>query len=67
MGGVNFCLGLTREGEEYVPLSVLLEDIIKLTDTPSQVLAIIYHIIPKRYKQINFIMGLTVLQKAVSI
>ena len=41
MGGVNFCLGLTREDEEYVPSSALLEDIKKLTDTPSQVLAIL--------------------------
>lgn len=41
MGGVNFCLGLTREDEEYVPSSALLEDIKKLTDAPSQVLAIL--------------------------
>ena len=41
MGGVNFCLGLTKEEEEYVPSSALLEDIKKLTDTPSQVLAIL--------------------------
>lgn len=40
MGGVNFCLGLTKEESEYVPSSALLEDIKKLTDTPSQVLAI---------------------------
>jgi len=41
MGGVNFCLGLTKEQEEYVPSSALLEDIKKLTDAPSQVLAIL--------------------------
>ncbi len=40
MGGVNFCLGLTKENKEYVPSSALLEDIKKLTDAPSQVLAI---------------------------
>ena len=40
MGGVNFCLGLTRENTEYVPSSALLEDIKKVTDAPSQVLAI---------------------------
>ena len=41
MGGVNFCLGLSREGDVYVPSSALLEDIKKLTDAPSQVLAIL--------------------------
>ena len=41
MGGVNFCLGLTKEDDEYVPSSALLEDIKKLTDEPSQVLAIL--------------------------
>lgn len=38
MGEVNFCLGLSREGD--VPSSALLEDIRKLTDEPSQVLEI---------------------------
>ena len=41
MGGINFCLGLSKEEEAYVPSSALLEDIKKLTDTPSQVLAIL--------------------------
>lgn len=41
MGGVNFCLGLSKEGNVYVPSSALLEDIKKLTDAPSQVLAIL--------------------------
>ncbi len=41
MGGVNFCLGLSKENHTYVPSSVLLEDIKKLTDAPSQVLAIL--------------------------
>ena len=40
MGGVNFCLGLSKEENEYVPSSALLEDIKKLTEAPSQVLAI---------------------------
>jgi hypothetical protein len=40
MGGVNFCLGLSKEGTVYVPSSALLEDIKKLSNTPSQVLAI---------------------------
>lgn len=41
MGGVNFCLGLSKEDDAYVPSSALLEDIKKLTDAPSQVLAIL--------------------------
>lgn len=41
IGGVNFCLGLSREGAEYVPSSALLEDIKHLTYMPSQVLAIL--------------------------
>ncbi len=40
IGGVNFCLGLCQENNVYVPSSALLEDIKKLTNTPSQVLAI---------------------------
>lgn len=40
MGGVNFCLGLSKENDIYVPSSTLLENIKRLTDTPSQVLAI---------------------------
>ncbi len=40
IGGVNFCLGLSREEDLYVPSSALLENIKKLTDSPSQVLAI---------------------------
>jgi hypothetical protein len=40
MGGVNFCLGLSKEDDAYVPSSALLEDIKKLSNTPSQVLAI---------------------------
>lgn len=41
MGGVNFCLGLSQEDDVYVPSSALLEDIKKLTNSPSQVLAIL--------------------------
>ena len=41
MGGVNFCLGLSKENDTYVPSSALLEDIKRLTDAPSQVLAIL--------------------------
>lgn len=41
VGGVNFCLGLSKEDDIYVPSSALLEDIKKLTDAPSQVLAIL--------------------------
>lgn len=41
IGGVNFCLGLSKEKDIYVPSSALLEDIKKLTDSPSQVLAIL--------------------------
>lgn len=41
IGGVNFCLGLNWADDSYVPSSALLEDIKKLTDSPSQVLAIL--------------------------
>ena len=43
IGNVNFCLGLLQEEKKnyYVPASTLLEDIKKLTDSPSQVLAIL--------------------------
>lgn len=41
VGGVNFCLGLSKEDDIYVPSSALLEDIKKLTDAPAQVLAIL--------------------------
>lgn len=41
MGGVNFCLGLSKEEDIYVPSSALLEDIKQLTEIPSQVLAIL--------------------------
>jgi len=41
MGGVNFCLGLSQENDVYVPSSALLEDIKRLTEAPSQVLAIL--------------------------
>ncbi|MCD7885670.1 MAG: PBECR4 domain-containing protein [Lachnospiraceae bacterium] len=40
IGGVNFCLGLSKEKQMYVPSSALLENIKKLTNAPSQVLAI---------------------------
>lgn len=40
IGGVNFCLGLRQEDDVYVPSSALLENIKKLTNAPSQVLAI---------------------------
>ena len=36
MGGINFCLGLSRENDVFVPSSALLEDIKKLTASPSQ-------------------------------
>ena len=41
MGGVNFCLGLSKEQDFYVPSSALLEDIKNLTIAPAQVLAIL--------------------------
>ena len=41
IGGVNFCLGLSRDDNVYVPSSALLEDIKRLTESPSQVLAIL--------------------------
>lgn len=61
VGGVNFCLGLTKSDNFYVPSSALLENIKNLTDAPSQVLAIfqkdssedIYSIIKHTSKGIN--------------
>lgn len=41
LGGVNFCLGLTRSGGMYVPSSALLKDIKRLSDNTSQVLMIL--------------------------
>lgn len=41
IGGVNFCLGLSKENDNYVPSSALLEDIKKLTYSPSQVITIL--------------------------
>lgn len=41
MGGVNFCLGLSKEQDFYVPSSALLEDIKNLTIAPAQVLVIL--------------------------
>lgn len=42
-GGVNYCIGLRNDDEvaQYVPVSALKRDIRELTDTPSQVLAIL--------------------------
>lgn len=52
IGGVNFCLGLSQEGEAYVPSSALLEDIKKLTEASSQVLAILEFPSPFHHMQI---------------
>lgn len=43
IGNVNFCLGILKDSRNdyYVPASSLLEDIKKLVNTPSQVLAIL--------------------------
>ncbi len=41
IGGTGFCLGLTKVNNFYVPSSALLENIKKLTNEPSQVLAIL--------------------------
>lgn len=41
VGGVNFCMGLIKENDSFVPASALLEDIKNVTSNPSQVLAII--------------------------
>ncbi len=43
IGNVNFCLRLIQEEKKnyYVPALTLLEDIKKLTDSPSQVLAVL--------------------------
>jgi len=42
IGNVNFCLGIIKDSKKdyYVPASSLLEDIKKMTNNPSQVLAI---------------------------
>lgn len=56
VGGVNFCLGLSKEDDIYVPSSALREDIKKLTDAPSQVLAILEKdITEETYKTIKHV------------
>ncbi|MEF9945248.1 MAG: PBECR4 domain-containing protein [Lachnospiraceae bacterium] len=56
IGGVNFCLGLKKEDIGYVPSSALLEDIKKLTDAPSQVLAILRKDIEQEiYKEVKYV------------
>lgn len=56
IGGVNFCLGLKKEDIGYVPSSALLEDIKKLTDAPSQVLAILRKDIEQDiYKEVKYV------------
>lgn len=39
-GTTNYCIGFSKSGNYYVPSSCLLEDVRKLSDTPSQILAI---------------------------
>ncbi len=39
-GTTNYCLGFVKEGGYFVPSSCLLEDIRKLGDNPSQILAV---------------------------
>lgn len=41
IGNVHFCLGLSKTSSAYVPSSALLADIKELTESPSQVLAVI--------------------------
>lgn len=65
VGGVNFCLGfcVDKDSGEFVPSSALQKDIKKLTDYPSQVLAIfereyrgndnVYHVIKHVAKGVN--------------
>lgn len=58
IGNVNFCLGLKEiESEQcYVPVSKLLENIKKLTDTQSQVLAIFSKEMSEEiYKNIRYV------------
>ena len=42
MGGVNFCLGLTKEDREYVPSSALLEIFKK--DADSEIYESVKHV-----------------------
>ena len=57
IGNVNFCLGLLQaEGKSYyVPASTLLEDIKKLTDLPSQVLAVLSKGKEEKYSTIRHV------------
>ena len=41
VGSVYFCLGFKLEGSYYLPSSCLLEDIRNITDSPSQILAVL--------------------------
>jgi len=40
IGGINFCMGLVKDGDLYTPISALSEDIKKVASNPSQVLVI---------------------------
>lgn len=57
-GTVNYCLGFIKSGDYYVPGSCLLEDIRKLGDSPSRILAIMSKKANKTepiYKEIRYV------------
>lgn len=56
VGNVNFCLGLKQTTDFYVPASMLLEDIKKITTIQSQVLAIFSKkICDETYKDVRYV------------
>lgn len=40
VGTTNYCLGFIKDGDYFVPSSCLMEDVCRLGDNPSQILAI---------------------------
>ena len=59
MGGVNFCLGLSKEQDFYVPSSALLEDIKNLTIAPAQVLVILEKTVDAALKECGILDKIT--------
>lgn len=58
VGTVTYCLGFIKDGNYYVPSSCLLEDVRRMGDNPSQILAIFSKKAVREeriYKEIRFV------------
>lgn len=58
VGTINYCLGFIKDGDYFVPSSCLLEDVRKLGDNPSQILAIMSkkaNLSENIYKKIRYV------------